>query len=178
MLNIMGYTTEFEGRVEISPPLNEAEIAFLKKFSDTRRMDRRNGPYFVDGTGFKGQHKDADVIDQNSPPDGQPGLWCNWVPTDDGTALEWNGSEKFYSSVEWMQYLIDHFLKPGCEASWGLENGLSFLTADHVLNGVLEATGEERDDVWDLVVKDNIATAVQTNRKWLGWYEEEEEEED
>lgn len=43
---------------------------------------------------------------------GQPGLRCQWEPTEDGTAIKWNGEEKFYKSPEWMTYLIDTFLKP------------------------------------------------------------------
>ena len=39
----------------------------------------------------------------NTPPFGQPGLWCQWVPTDDGHALVWNGHEKFYRSSGWMR---------------------------------------------------------------------------
>jgi hypothetical protein len=47
----MGYTTEVEGSVSISPPLNAHEIAHLRKFAASRRMDRTRGPYFVDGSG-------------------------------------------------------------------------------------------------------------------------------
>ena len=146
----MGYTTDFEGSVSIEPPLSVQEFTFLKRFSETRRMNRRAGPYFVDGTGMAGQGNDSDIIDHNSPPRGQPGLWCQWVPNEDGTALVWNGAEKFYEAERWMKYLIDHFLAPNPLA--GPE--LPFLTG-HVLNGTIEAQGEESDDRWDLVVETN-----------------------
>ncbi len=152
----MGYTTEFLGRVEVVPPLNAEEIEFLKKFNATRRMYRKNGPYFVDGGGYLGQGRDADVIDYNSPSAGQPGLWCQWTPTDDGAAIEWDGGEKFYDSEEWMQYLIDHFLKPGACAA----GELKFLQANHVLNGIIKAQGDVMDDRWKLVVTDNVVTRV------------------
>ena len=32
----MGYTTEFDGSVSISPPLNAHEIAYLRKFAASR----------------------------------------------------------------------------------------------------------------------------------------------
>jgi hypothetical protein len=108
----MGYTTEFDGSVSISPPLNAHEIAYLRKFATSRRMDRARGPYFVDGSGPFGQGHDDDIRDFNKPPGGQPGLWCRWEPTKDGTAITWSGVEKFYNSEEWMTYLIDLFLKP------------------------------------------------------------------
>ena len=67
----------------------------------------------MDGSGPFGQGHDGDIRDFNKPPAGQPGLWCRWEPTKDGTAIKWNGVEKFYYSEEWMTYLIEVFLKPG-----------------------------------------------------------------
>lgn len=32
----------------------------------------------------------------------QPGLWCQWIISDDGTKLEWDGNEKFYNYTEWL----------------------------------------------------------------------------
>lgn len=146
----MGYTTDFEGRIGIFPRLSEGEIEYLNKFSDTRRMDRENGPYFIGGDGFVGQSDSPDeVYDHNRPPAGQPGLWCQWVPTDDGTALEWNQSEKFYESEKWMDYLIQHFLMPGRIAKQIPFDG-------HMLNGVIAAQGDDPSDMWLLHVKDNI----------------------
>ncbi|WP_229929242.1 hypothetical protein [Kitasatospora xanthocidica] len=164
----MGYTTEFTGRIAVDPPLNEQEIAYLRKFAGTRRMDRANGPYYVDGTGFAGQGHDADIRAFNEPPAGQPGLWCKWEPTDDGAAIEWNGQEKFYGAPEWMAYLVDHFLKPGGHARG--EAGFEAFTFDHVLNGVIDAQGEEPWDTWQLTVRDNAVSAsepVDPETAWL-----------
>lgn len=147
----MGYQTEFEGRITIEPALNEKEIAYLAKFSETRRMDRENGPYFVDGNGYAGQGDGPDMVyNHNGPPAGQPGLWCKWTPTEDGTALEWSGHEKFYDSAEWMQYLMDHFV--GSTPAAALK--LPFLQG-HVCNGAISAQGEDPSDTWLLEVKDN-----------------------
>jgi hypothetical protein len=150
----MGYTTDFSGAVSIEPPLNAAEIEFLTKFAETRRMARTKGPYFVDGGGDYGQAREDDVTDYNRPPAGQPGLWCQWVPSEDGTTIAHDGGEKFYDSPEWMTYLIDHFLKPGAIAD------LPFLQKNHIVNGVIKAQGEDMDDRWKLVVTDNKVTVV------------------
>ena len=53
----MGYTSYFSGSVEVVPSLSQQEIDYLKKFNKTRRMNRLNGPYFVDGTGFMGHYR-------------------------------------------------------------------------------------------------------------------------
>jgi len=70
----MGYTTEFEGSVSISPPLNAHEIAHLRKFAASRRMDRTCGPCFVDGPGPFGQGRDGDIRDFNKPPAGRSSI--------------------------------------------------------------------------------------------------------
>ncbi|QKW22482.1 hypothetical protein HUT16_28420 [Kitasatospora sp. NA04385] len=149
----MGYQTVFTGEIAVEPPLNAHEIAYLRKFAGTRRMDRDRGPYFVDGTGYAGQGVDPDVRHHNRPPAGQPGLWCKWEPTGDGAAIGWNGGEKFYGAAEWMAYLVEHFLRPGARAAG--EPGFGGFTFDHVLDGVIDARGEEADDVWRLVVRAN-----------------------
>lgn len=151
----MGYTTMFCGQITIEPPLSAAEVAYINKFSDSRRMKRRQGPYFVNGDDNH-QEVAADVIDYNTPPTGQPGLWCQWVAKEDGTAIEWNEAEKFYESEKWMQYLVQHFLGRNPIAA----KELPFLRG-HTLNGEIEAQGEEPDDRWALIVKDNkVAVAT------------------
>jgi hypothetical protein len=161
----MGYTTDFEGSVKVEPPLNESELDFLIKFNESRRMECEQGPYFVDRSGSHGQGHEG-VIDYNSPPKGQPGLWCQWVPTSDGTAIQWDGGEKFYSSVEWMRYLIEHFLGSTPIAA----DQLPFLQG-HVLNGEIEAQGEEPEDRWKLIVRNNVVTKEKLPQN--KWYDDD-----
>ena len=153
----MDYHTKFFGHVNVVPPLSSQEIEYLNKFSDTRRMDRSKGPYFVNGTGYAGQDHESDIKDYNSPPSGQPSLWCHWVPTQDGSAIEWNGSEKFRNSLEWMKYLIEHFVGSNPFAKQVSTEEFSFLQS-HTLNGEIAAEGESESDRWTLSVKDNKVT--------------------
>ena len=150
----MSYHTEFEGRIEVEPPLSTAEVEFLTKFSQTRRMKRKLGPYYVGGTGHLGQGKDSDIIDYNAPPRGQPWLICSWRPTLDGTAIEWDENEGPEKPVEWMRYLIKHFIAPThiCR--------LPFLTG-HICNGTILAQGEDMRDRWQLAVSNNAVQVVE-----------------
>lgn len=164
----MGYTTEFEGHVTIEPPLNEHEVSFLKDLAETRRMNRTRGPLFVKGTGYAGQGRDEDVIDFNSPHPDQPGLWCQWEPVDDGT-IEWNGAEKFYASEEWMGYIAILLGRGGqsyVRDHIDEDDRLQYFTNDHVLNGVIDAQGEEAADRWRLVVEDNVVTRQSARIVW------------
>ena len=161
----MGYTTEFQGTFSLNKTLTEDQVVYLTKFSETRRMKRdakiaatlpdplRNAvglpigneaEYFVGGVGDFGQDDDLSVIDHNDPPKNQPGLWCQWVPSADGEGIEWNGGEKFYYYVEWLNYIIKNFLIP-----WGL-----------VLNGTVKWRGEDFDDTGKIIVKDNMVSKV------------------
>ncbi|MGX7670363.1 hypothetical protein [Plantactinospora sp. DSM 117369] len=166
----MGYETWFTGRVSISPPLNPAEVRYLTRFAEVRHMHRTKGPYFVDGGGYAGQDIEPDVLDGGSePPPGQPGLWCQWVPSEDGCTLGWDEEEKFYDAERWMAYLVDTFLKPGATLAGELAAPLpervyaeefAEFTFDHVVNGVIEAQGDEPDDRWRLELRDNVVYAV------------------
>ncbi len=80
------------------------------------------------------------VIDYNLPPSGQPGLWCQWIPTSDGRGIQWNGGEKFYHYIAWLQYLIIHFLEP-----WG-----------YLLNGSVNWMGEDPSDTGHITVENNL----------------------
>lgn len=152
----MGYTTDFYGHFTVDPPLNQAEVHYLTKFARTRRMRTTHGPYYVDAPGFMGQDPDPDtVLSYNAPPQGQPGLWCQWEPTEDGTAIVWDGREKFYNAPEWLKYLIDHFLKPGAEASRTSDPQFDDFTFDHIVNGEVSAQGEDPDDHWALISSGN-----------------------
>lgn len=162
----LGYDTTFDGHINIDPPLNAAEISYINDFSGSRRMKRTGGPYVADpgddfgqygGISGRGRQPKDEIIEFNDPPQGQPGLWCQWEATADGRALVWDGGEKFYDAPEWMAYLIDHFLKPGAVVQDNVlqEERFELFSFNHVLDGTIEAQGEDPDDRWKLIVKDN-----------------------
>jgi hypothetical protein len=158
----MGYTTDFSGEFLLNRPLEPKHKAYLEAFNGSRRMRRDakkaaalpdplreavglpigpEGAYYVGSAsdGDFGQREDISVTDHNSPPSGQPGLWCQWIPNEEGTAIEWDGGEKFYDYIEWIKYLIEHFLKP-----WG-----------YGLDGTVEWSGEDRDDMGEIRIVGN-----------------------
>lgn len=166
----MGYDTNFEGSISVDPPLNLEEVNFLEKFAQSRRMDREKGPYYVDGKGFMGQEDEPDVRDFNRPPEGQPGLWCQWVPEyrttdEDGevngaTTIGWDGGEKFYSAGEWMEYIIKHFIGEDPVAKRTDPEKFAFLQG-HKCTGEIIAYGDDPEDIWKIVVEDNEVTILE-----------------
>jgi hypothetical protein len=157
----MGYDTEFVGEFLLDKALMPEHKTYLDRFAYTRRMKRNaeltanrpdpireavglpvgiEGSYFVGANGDFGQEWNAqDILDPNKSPTDQPGLWCKWVPNDEGTAIEWSGAEKFCSYVEWIEYLTKHFLEP-----WGYK-----------LNGFVAWRGEDFDDHGTITIQEN-----------------------
>jgi len=156
----MGYTTDFKGAFYFDFKVKPEQRDYINKFSQTRRMARdsmlakrmadplrqavglpigKEAEYFVGGMGFGGQGDDPSIKNFNTPPASQPGLWCQWVISEDCTKLEWNGMEKFYSYDEWLMYLIEHFFE-----KWG-----------YSLSGKVDWQGEDPSDFGTLFLEDN-----------------------
>lgn len=114
----MGYNTDFEGRFEFSRPLTVVEARLLHDFSESRHG------------GNMEVHE------------GYPGFWCDWAPTSDGVGLAWNGSEKFYNYIDWLEHLVSKFFDP-----WDIK-----------LNGTVTWHGEGPGDVGRIIVEDNRIT--------------------
>lgn len=159
----MGYSTDFRGEFTVTPPLSKAHAEYLRQFSESRRMTRNadlvremddpyrfaanlpvgpEGGYFVNDQTDLIRGKDASILNGNHPPEGQPGLWCQWIPNNEGTCIRWDGGEKFYDYVKWLEYIVEHFLK-----RWG-----------YTLNGKVEWQGEDTEDQGVIRVEDNVVT--------------------
>lgn len=107
----MGYTTEFSGELKFNRKLDS------KAMRQIAELNRFN------------PNEEAHA--------GRPASFCQWVS--DGRTLKWDGNEKFYLYVEWLEYIIDNVLKPG----------------RYTLTGQLYAEGEEPGDLSKIVVKNN-----------------------
>ena len=181
----MGYDTTFEGRFAVTPTLTKAHREYLVAFSQMRHMRRdpkrlakkkdpkrlaaqlplgKEGGYFLGDSRYPS--RDTAVLGWNQPPQGQPGLWCHWIPAQTGKAIEWDGSEKFYSSLEWLQYLVDHFLSP-----WGYE-----------ITGQVLYQGEDLKDMGKIMAFHNrVFLAARSGHERVGgsyedWLKEEKRE--
>jgi hypothetical protein len=154
----MGYTTDFLGHINISPGLNEAERAYLSAFSLTRRCERGRGPYYVPPNPYADDPGQSTGARSDTPPPGQPGLWCRWVPCWDGCCLALDGEEKIYDPTRWLDYLINHFLAPGAEASTSGEGVFDDFTFDHRLDGLVVGCRRDDKELFTIRVEDNVIT--------------------
>lgn len=131
----MGYTTDFEGEISITPMLPDHYVAAFNE-----RQTRRNN-MFGDGDEGSFDHIEHGKWgydgEGNSPPEGTrnrlgswanssldrghdggrvsavPSCWCQWRldqrphPLGDVTSLGWDGGEKFNGYAEWLQYVVN-----------------------------------------------------------------------
>lgn len=122
----MGYDTKLKGSFWIDPPLNAEDKDWLFGFYEERHV----------------------------PKDGKPGYWCKWLLKEykdkmkrwvhSDNELVWDGGEKFYNYIEWIDYLIVNFFKP----------------RGYILNGVVKWQGSKVDDRGKIVVKDNEVEVI------------------
>lgn len=116
----MGYTTSFEGKVDFSRPLAVPEFNQLKELANY----------------------DQALYNKYSPE--HPDSYNQWEPSEDGMSLRWNGGEKFYDYVDWLEWLVKNYFKPR-----SIE-----------LNGTFRYQGEEIGDVGRIEVKDSSVKLV------------------
>jgi len=110
----MGYTTDFDGQFEFNRKLTKKELQAMETLYETRHED-----------GYKEK----------------PSIWLQWIVEEyhDTHYLVWDGNEKFYNYIEWLEYLIKYFFKP---------NNLS-------ITGRVRWRGEEFNDMGVIEVEDN-----------------------
>lgn len=176
----MGFSTDFVGHIDIEPPLNESEIAYLAAFNASRRYDRGD-PYEVPGN--PRAESGGDVGDRyNRPGPGQPNLWCDLAVCWDGCCITWSGKEKSYSMEPWLRYVIDHFLRAGGHA--GSDPRFEDFTFDHVLSGTIVGCRRDNKELFAIRVEDNEVTRevmVRADPRYVDYpplpYEEESDRE-
>ena len=157
----MGITTDFIGHVAVNPPFNDAEQQYLAAFAASRRFDRAGGPYAVPfNPAAEDDHADVPIDRINRVAEGQPSLWCQWLPSWSGHVLAHDGGEKFYGASRWMQYLIDHFLAPDAVASRSGLTWFADFTFDHTLDGMVAAYPRDTGELYLIAVDDNVVSQL------------------
>ena len=121
----IGYTTYFNGDFVLDKPLTVAHKKFLEDFAEER-------------------HEGKDAKGNNFP-----GIWCQWVPNEEGTSIVHDEGEKFYAYDAWIEYLIDEYLAP-----WG-----------YIANGCISWDGEESDDDGIIDVINNVVTCYNIHER-------------
>jgi hypothetical protein len=109
----VGYTTDFTGEFRFEGAVPAETIL--------RLMDLAG--------------EDGNDLPGDWPDDG----YCQWVLTKDRGGLRWDGNEKFYDYVEWLEAIIANVLKP---AGIGLTGTVGYQGEEIGDSGVLIAEGD------------------------------------
>ncbi len=160
----MGYETIFKGSFYFNKSPSEKLKTYINSFSKTRHMKRDpeiikkidlnwkehcfNGILGIEGSYYikENTENDNSILNYNTPPSEQPGLWCDWIINECGN-LCWDGIEKFYSYDIWLKYLIEHFFK----------------SENLILNGEVRFEGQDSEDKGFIIVKNNIVSKIYDN---------------
>ncbi|GGM88294.1 hypothetical protein GCM10009721_11640 [Terrabacter tumescens] len=181
----MGFSTRFLGRLDIEPPLNPSEVAWLTAYAE---LDRRHftDPYEVPvnprafrleqerqraeefrqppaRSGTSGRRAvTRDAFTTLTPGDGTPYPHLDWIPCRSGCCLIWDSAtEKSRMAEAWLTFLIDHFLRPGAMARHSAKPDFAEFTFDHVLNGVIAAERDDTRELWLIRCRDNEISTQQ-----------------
>lgn len=114
----MGYSTSFNGKINFDRVLTVSELRELEALANYSLQDEEFKKYA----------------------DSWPQSYLQWSPTEDGQSLEWNGAEKFYDYVEWLEWLMDYYFTP---------KGIQ-------CNGEMVWQGEEIGDIGKITVDNNV----------------------
>ena len=109
----MGYNTKFSGALKLSRTLTLPEAAVILEANED--PDTIKGP--------------------------RPKSYMQWVPSETLDHIVYDGNEKFYNYVEWLQWLLDHLTTFGVTA-----------------NGTLYWSGEDADDTGTIEVVESVVT--------------------
>ncbi len=134
----MGYTTEFIGQLEISKPLDDSAVSAI---GDLNKIS------------FASENKEGKKL-------GQPESRCQWVVAPDKKHIVWDGNEKFYYYMEWLEYIVRNILEP----------------KGYMVSGELMAEGEDvQNDVSKITVKNNKISRNVFSANEIAGYEQEKE---
>jgi hypothetical protein len=109
----MGYTTKFDGQFRMNKLPSDEVIAKIRELE-----------------GIIGEDVNNTSITYG---------YCQWQLTKDCQGIEWDGREKFYQYVEWLEHILTTVLIPN----------------DITLSGIVYYSGEEVKDSGVIVVQDN-----------------------
>ncbi len=102
-------------REAVGLPVGVQGMYFVASSMDHEKVEQH--PYVIDSSPLTRYYIEAGLSrddDRSRPVLLVPGYWCHWVPDAEGKALIWDGDEEFYAFVDWLSFLIEHFLEP-----WG-----------------------------------------------------------
>ena len=165
----MGYTTEFEGDFVFNKPLESHHVEYLNLFYQTDREVKRIkknesvkakklrekcglpfgtfGQYSVCETNIAKECGLRPYAYGKSIIPGQPSSSCQWILNSAGTAIMWDSGEKFYDYIEWIEFIVKHFIKP-----WGYK-----------LNGSVFWKGEDKSDRGQIDIINNKITITEND---------------
>lgn len=136
----MGYTTIFHGTFKLDKKLEESLVREIEKL-------REHNPY--------------KLTDKEKAKSGLPASYCRWCVAEDRMFIEWDGVEKFYKYLDWLEYIIKNILE---------RNG-------YTLSGEVIAEGELiEEDLSTIKIVNNRISVEKFTKEEIELYKERKEQ--
>ena len=145
----MAYSTHYLGHIKVTPPLNDVEYQYLTAFAETPHVEEDAGPYVVDDNPLAPRPVGPDGYAVLNRRDDVPDVACCWVPSCHGECLVINRDHgEHRAAAEWLQWLVDHFLKPAAHASATGLSEFEGFTFNHSLDAAVAAHRSDSGRLW------------------------------
>lgn len=123
----MGYTTIFGGKFYLDKPLDSETYELLWALWEKY---------------------DTDSFPGEPPNRYESWRFCQWIPTEDRMHIEWDGGEKFYKYLEWINYINDEILIP----------------RGYILSGSVSYQGEDDEDFGAICFDESICKTINNSQ--------------
>ncbi len=165
----MGYDTEYLGHLNVTPPLNPAEVEWLSGFADWAALP--------DGDPFRLPMNPRAELAQAfrdrggamSRPSMVPAGIRHWRVCADGDRISWRWAPKSNDARAALRFLVDHYLGPDATAKNCGRRDFEQFTFDHRLDGVIAACRNDTDELFLITVVDS-AIDTETLVPGIPWW--------
>ncbi|WP_295697499.1 hypothetical protein [Lapillicoccus sp.] len=152
-----GYSTTYIGHLDITPPLNAAEVEWLTALAEWQggpQGDVFTVPMNPRAVWSLAMAKAGGSI-ASSAPEGMPRGTTDWRPCLDGCRLEWDRIEKSNDAIPSIRFLVDHFLGPQALARDAGGDDFAAFSFDHALDGVIAAYRDDTEELFLIRAEDS-----------------------
>ncbi|MGL5930342.1 MAG: hypothetical protein ACRCY8_15535 [Dermatophilaceae bacterium] len=154
----MGYDTEYLGHLEVTPPLNRAEVEWLSGFADWGALP--DGDLFM----LPMNPRAALAVAFRNAGDGVPGPRNipygirDWRVSDDGTRISWRRAPKSNDAACTLTFLVETYLGVDAAARSSDHPDFAAFTFDHRLDGLIVGERDDTEELFLLEVNDSVVT--------------------
>ena len=156
----MGYDTEYLGHLNVTPPLNPAEVEWLSGFADWGALPDGDPFRLPMNPRAELAQAFADRGGALSQPRTVPTGIQDWRVCTHGDRISWQRREKSNDATAVLRFLVEHYLGPEATAKGCGRDEFAQFTFDHSLDGIIAASRNDTEELFLITVTDSVIDTV------------------